>query len=270
MTKFHMIADGQIFDLTELFDLRVVEFKRQSPQIINNYTTSQGADGGEDEGSAFDKFTYAITCKFITEDSVDYHLKVNELYRFIYRRESYFIHIDREYGKMFEVHPLPVDIERIAEGRGNITLLFEVFRGYGRSFTTTLTPLTFESDIWQFAQGLELADYEYTHNSNRFNIFNASDSQIDPRVNELEIIIKGQSEGEINIHNRTNGDRFIYYPALRMIDTLILNKGARINGMKCGRDTNFGVIRLEEGINEFEIFNASMLEVSFDFPFIYK
>ncbi|MBC1913077.1 phage tail family protein [Listeria booriae] len=270
MTKLHMILDGEIFDLTEMFRLRIVKFERQSPQIINNYITNSGSDGGEDAGSTFDKFNYSITCKFTTDDSIDYHLKVNELFSFIYQRKSYSIHIEREPGKMFEVHPVPIDVSRIAEGLADIVLVFEVFNGFGRSFTTTLTPLTFESDIWQFAQGLELADYEYTHNSNRFNIFNASDSQIDPRVNDLEIIIKGQSEGEINIHNRTNGDRFIYYPALRMIDTLTLNKGARINGMKCGRDTNFGVIRLEEGINEFEIFNASMLEVSFDFPFIYK
>ncbi len=129
------------------------------------------------------------------------------------------------------------------------------------------------SNEWQFSQGLVAEDYKYTHQTSHFIIYNAGSFEIDPREHYLRIALEGESEGNVTIFNKTTGDRFIYYPSLstNLGQTLVLDGVIpKLNGVRCGINTNHGLINLVEGVNEIEIQNITRVKSSWDFRFLYK
>ncbi|MBC1743908.1 phage tail family protein [Listeria welshimeri] len=270
-TSLALLIEDTTYMLNELFDLEVGEVSREPPQIVNNYIEFAGSDGARTTDSNFSMFPISILCHFRTVTADLYHVKLDELMELIYQRSEYFLVHSKTPGKKYRVHPSGVSIDRKAPGYADLTLEFDVFRGYSESLSTTLSDSEIDCNKWQFGQGLAMNDYRYIHTKNRFIIYNGGSFDIDPREHPLTITIRGQNEGELTIYNKTTGDRFIYHPALTSTDTLVIDGATpRINGSPCGRQTNHGLISLKKGENLIEISNTSHLDTKWDFSFLYK
>ncbi|MBW5774513.1 phage tail family protein [Listeria monocytogenes] len=270
-TSLALVIEGKTYMLNELFDLEVGEVSREPPQIVNNYTEFAGSDGARTTDSNFSMFPISILCHFQTKTADLYHIKLDELMELIYQRSEYFLAHSKTPGKKYRVHPNGIKIDRKAPGYADLTLEFDVFRGYSESIGSTLSDTILDCEKWQFGQGLAMEDYRYTHTKSRFIIYNGGSFDIDPREHFLSITVRGQNEGELTINNITTGDRFIYYPALSATDTLVIDSATpRINGNPCGRSTNHGLISLQKGENLIEISNTSHLDTKWDFSFLYK
>ncbi|KGL44130.1 phage tail family protein [Listeria newyorkensis] len=254
-----------------------------SPEVETEFINLAGHDGMIDTDGTFE--SRKIICHFVTQakDLHDFYLKQQEVYGLFFDRKGYYIRFKRMPGIQYMVKPLPFDITKANFKTGKFDIEFNVFRGYGESIGTTLSPFTTDSELWQTGQGLIGTEFEYSFATNRFKVFNAGDFDVNPNFHDLLITITGKSEnglrpddfasntGGMQLYNQTTGDRFIYYPALNEGEVLTIDGVyPKLNGIESGRSTNHELISLRKGWNAFEILNASRLNVSFDFPFLYK
>ncbi|MBC1615303.1 phage tail family protein [Listeria booriae] len=254
-----------------------------SPEVETDYINLEGHDGVIDSEGTFE--SRKITCYFITQarNLHDFYLQQQKIFGLIFERWGYYIRFKRMPGIQYMVKPLPFDIRKVNFKTGEFQIEFTAFKGYGESIGTSLAPFTTDSELWQTGQGLLGTEFEYSFSTNRFKVFNAGDFNINPNFHQLLITITGSSEnglqteafasntGGLQLYNLTTGDRFIYYPALKEGEVLTIDRVyPKLNGVNCGRSTNHELLSLRKGWNTIEILNANRLNVSFDFPFLYK
>jgi hypothetical protein len=170
------------------------------------------------------------------------------------------------------VNPVNFELTEEENDYSTIEITFDVPSACSESLSTTLSEFSLSNE-WQFSQNLEAADYKYSFDVSRFQVFNAGDFAIDPREHALNITLQGESLGNATIFNRTTGDRFIYYPefSTNLGQTVTLDRVyPKLNGVNRGIDTNLSLITLVPGINEIEIQNVSNVKSSWDFRYLYK
>lgn len=272
-TDVYLFQPKQTIHLNQKYKLRIVEVKRQSPQIKTNYVNYQYSDGNKDTRSVFDTFVISLECRFYTHDNQDYHVKLDEYFEDLFIRDSYYLWHSKTPGKRYLVHPVPFEAERYSAGNSKFTLNFEVFPGHSESLGTTLSPFTLESEKWQIGQGVLSEDHQYIHTKNHIQIYNGGSFEINPRMHELKITIQTYSQGGFKLTNRTTGEMFKFNDNERLYDTdTVVIDGPKIykNGIRCGRLTNLGLISLAPGMNEIDIDNVSRVKTSWDFRFLYK
>lgn len=213
-----------------------------------------------------------ITVRFIlrADDFSDSLLLRDEFYRLITREDYFYLQESRQTGKRWKVifngmtEPTrhnqlwyTVDVELIA------------FVGVSESIGTTLTPLEYDVNKWQFGQGLTFEDKKYIHSENVFTIYNAGDISIDPRKVDLEITFIGNSNN-LKIINHTNDTVWQYNGSTTKSDKIAI-KGIESfkNNASIFSQTNKKLITLVKGNNEIEIQGATDFTISFDFNFYY-
>lgn len=242
------------------------------PDMNHEFETFAASDGQRIINSRFNSYPFELVFYTKTENKYNTQLIINEIKDLLFRRSPFFISYSLEPGKRFKVITEEMK-EEVQNTRFSIfTVLFNVFEGRSESLASTQSNFNLEED-WQFSQGLAAEDYQYTHETSRFTIFNGGDFTVDPREHDLTIRIEGESDGEFILFNRTTGDRFIYYPPLhrRYGESLVLESVyPRKNGVSCGIDTNHGVITLAPGENHMELQNISRVKSEWDFRFLYK
>ncbi|EAD1189288.1 phage tail family protein [Listeria monocytogenes] len=270
-TTLKLMFPERVIDLTKRFNLRIREVKRNSPQLVSNYVSFLYTDGKRAVDNNFSSFIWSFECNFYTEGNLFYHTELDELFNMIYQRKAYYIWHDKTPGKKYLVNPLALDATRKAADRGTFTLQFEVFKGFGESLGSTMSDFTTDEAMWQFGQGIASKDYKYKFSTNEFTVYNAGNFLINPRAHYLKILIETQNSGELRIDNQTTGDRFIYYPEMSVTDSLLIDGSEpKMNGTKCGRDTNHGLINLAVGENKIKISNTSKILSVWDFFYLYK
>ncbi|MDT2438194.1 phage tail family protein [Enterococcus avium] len=264
--------NNKLLSLKDDLGFECIEFERKAPQLNVEYQEFSGSNGSREVNSSFKPFTIEVKLFVEFKNMFDYQLKETELYAFLSEKDSYFIMTDREPGKRYLVHPSSIDLEEIGIRYATYNIVFNAFKGCSESLSTTLSEFSLSNE-WQFSQNLESADYEYEFGVSRFQVFNAGDFTIDPRENELNITLQGESLGNATIFNRTTGDRFIYYPefSTNLGQTVTLDRVyPKLNGVNCGNDTNLNLITLAPGVNEIEIQNVADVKSSWDFRYLYK
>lgn len=269
----YLEKNSQLIDINNVLNVKILDIKRESPNLENQYISFEGSDGKQLISSIFSSFNISVELLMQTSNIQDYELKLNQLLSLMYVKDPYYFVREREPGKRYKVRPLPFSENRINKSAGTVSIEFEVFEGHAESLFTTLSSEGFNDTIFQFGQGLPTEDYQYQHNKNNFIIYNAGDFTVDPREHELIIAIKGVSEGAVNVFNKTTGERFIYNGSLYSTKGEVLTVDGvypKKNGVNCGIETNGGLITLVPGENEIQISNLSRTEVSFDFRFLYK
>ncbi|PEP89093.1 hypothetical protein CN585_28780 [Bacillus toyonensis] len=111
---------------------------------------------------------------------------------------------------------------------------------------------------------------KYLHNTTSFLIYNAGDTQVDPRHMPLRITFTGASEN-LKIKNKTTKEEWIYTGTTTDTDIIVIDQvRSTKNSLSIVRDTNKELITLNSGFNDFEITGATgAFSISFDFRFYY-
>jgi len=260
--------DETIYDL-DTYGIRTKDIIVHSPEPRNVTEEVEGQDGLIDLGTTLDARKITGIFKMTAEDSIDFALLRNEIFKIFDSRESFYLIDKREQGKRWEVKC--VNMFQIPRKYiyGEFSIDFICFKGFAESIGTTLEPITFDSELWEIGQGLSLDETMYTHTTNIFQIYNAADGVvIDPRKLPLMITFKGPSS-KLQIINHTTGDTWSCEGTTLSDDTIKLD-GIRStkNNLSIFRETNHGIITLAAGMNDFELIGTSgSFTISFDFRF---
>ncbi|MGL9772234.1 phage tail domain-containing protein [Enterococcus sp. DIV0996a] len=245
--------------------------RREAPKLVPEYLLFEGENGYRILNKRYDGFLYSTNFVKKLSSYEDSSLFISEFQNLLIDKTPIYLINPNEPGKRYQVIPA-IEYSEVNNFYVSGSISFYAYRGYGESLASTQSNFNLEED-WQFSQGLAAEEYQYTHETSRFIIFNGGDFMIDPREHDLTIRIEGESDGEFILFNRTTGDRFIYYPPLhrRYGESLVLESVyPRKNGVSCGIDTNHGVITLAPGENHMELQNISRVKSEWDFRFLYK
>lgn len=268
-----IITDNETINLTDLAGLTFLDYVDGDVQIKNNNLEINGVDGTLPSASSFSSYELELRCIFKGVDTKDYHLFKQKLRTIVYRRDPYYIWHSDAPGKKYAVIPISTDVENIYDRNGEITLKFNVFKGYSESLYLT-DQFSLGDGKWQFENGLVPDnDIKYKHTRTLFKIFNGSSDTIDPRhSHKLKIRIRLATETGFKIINKETGDVFEYTDELKANQSFVIDGGyAYKDEKRCGRQTNHGILRLAPGYNTFEVWGKiSNFEIEFVFPFIYR
>jgi phage-related protein len=258
-----------VYDLEQI-GIRTKDFIVSSPSPIHFTEEIEGMDGLIDLGST--EGARSIECSFRAEatDRDDFVLMRNEIFKIFRSKEAFYLIDSREPSKRWEVKSSNAYDIGQKFVFGDFTIDFTCYKGYAESIGTTEDPFTFDSDLWQFDQGLILEDLIYTYSETSFSIYNAGDVTVNPRDFPLLITYTGASTN-LSIKNTTTGDEWTHTGTSNPSDIIRLD-GIRStkNSLSIFRDTNRKLISLAPGWNDFELTGAtSPFEISFDFRFYY-
>lgn len=243
------------------------------PVLTNTYTSDSGSDGQIYSYSQI--ANNVVNAKFWLHfsDYYDYKMKKHELTRFFMQKGLYRIRSDAEPGIVKFVRAGNFTIET-PQGRTSqqFTIPFENPSGVKWSFAYSDQLMDYDQDLWQVGMNLPNGQDLHYHfvNTHEFDVYNASDIDIDPRQKyPLQIILTGFN-GKFDMINETTGDEIIYASPLDPSDTLVWdNLSVYKNGNVDNGATNLAWIRLKRGWNHFKIFGYDKVDIRFHFRFVY-
>lgn len=255
----------------EIPGIKVQEFYKPSANQLGIFVDQDGSGAKVNRGMLLHSNTPWVDLIVEAKDLVDYHLMVEELDRLIFQDMPYFIWSDMYPGRRFCVTPIPFERDREYYKVAKIHIEFDLFKGYSESKGTTLDPFTYDSELWQVGMNLPNGeDLPYIFTSNSFKIYNAGNIEVDAaRLHECSIVMS--AVGSPVIQNLSTGDEFRYLKNLKKDDVLLLD-GVHpyLNNAKCGRDTNFGYLRLKQGWNDILVSGCTNINIAFAFRYLYK
>jgi hypothetical protein len=260
--------DGTIIE-TEEYGIKLLthSISSPSPRVITEEIDNR--DGYIEMGVTFDGRKIRASFFMYAFDKQDYPLLRNEVFRIFATKEKFYFHEPNQ-KRRWLVRSNGFEIERFSSRGGTFEIEFFSPSPYAESVGTTLDPFTFDAELWQIGQGLEAEDLNYVHTTSSFQIFNAGDITVDPRIYPLKITYTGASTN-LTIANQTTGDIWQYTGTSQAGDMITLD-GIRVikNGLSIFRDTNRKLITIVPGWNDFTITGATgAFEISFDFRFYY-
>lgn len=270
--KLLINQNGNLFDPQVKDKIVCKEIKRQAPIYEVKYEEFEGTNGSRESNASFRPFELVLTFDIFYKNEYDKELIVTELHQTFFPGCQYYLTHELSPGKRFKVNPVNFEFTEEENDYSTIEVTFDVPSGCSESLSTTLSEFSLD-DEWQFSQNLEAADYKYSFDVSRFQVFNAGDFAIDPREHALKITLQGESLGNARIFNRTTDESFIYYPEFSTYlgQTVTIDRVyPKSNGVHCGINTNLELITLAPGINEIEIQNVANVKSSWDFRFLYK
>ncbi|TYS60469.1 phage tail family protein [Sutcliffiella horikoshii] len=241
-----------------------------SPPPPNFYREKMpGRNGSVRVGMDYDERVLTAVCTLFGEDYLDFLLRRNRLINVLTSGEPFYIVTDAEPGKRWDVEVANDWTPNKIGASGDFTIQFVSASSYCEAVGKTTDPLTFDSGLWQFGQGLISEDVSYVHTTNRFDIYNAG-LEIDPREVYLKIIYTGASSN-LKLKNHTTGEEWTYTGTSNTSDVIEIDRIRPVkNGLTIVRNTNKMPISLAPGWNDIEVIGTSgSFEITFDFRFIY-
>jgi len=263
--------DGTIYNMKDI-GVIVNRLVIESPSPIHHRERIEGVDGYIDLGTEYGGRNILADCTLTAVDLLDYALARDEVFRIFDSKQPFYLLPDESPGKRILVkYDSPYSMARVAD-IGEFSLTFVSNDAYFESIGTTLDPKTFDAEVWQVGQGLTVDETKYTHTTKTFQIYNAGDVTINPRMHPLVIEYKGQSLN-LSIKNLTTGDEWVYSESIAPLEVV------RIDGIRSFKDndsifskTNHKLITIQPGWNDFEISGPvgfDEFEISFSFRFYY-
>ncbi|MFA2589988.1 phage tail family protein [Bacillus mobilis] len=262
---------GKKYVLEEL-GIMTRDFNPQSPSPVHSFETVEYRHGTIDRGTVYGQRTINCSFYFKAVDMWDYALLRDEVFRLFDSREAFYIIDQRNPGKRWLVkYSSPYSIEQNWK-YGFFEIDFVTVKlPFAESIGTTMDDFTFDSDLWQIGQGLVAEDTKYTHNTTSFQIYNAGHVTIDPKSMPLKIYFTGGSNS-LQIKNKTTGDLWSYASNTMLGDWILLD-GVKVTRSGFGSifgKTNFGLITLKPGWNDFELIGPKgEWKIEFNFRFYY-
>ncbi|PFL23248.1 phage tail protein [Bacillus cereus] len=265
--------NGKEFVISSNNDMEVLNFLPPSPFYNVQYEKVDGRHGEIEVGGSFvarDNIKSQIL--LYAKDIWDFYLFRDEIFKLFASQEPFYIITNRQPGKRWKVRVANTyEIEPKAFGQySEFNIIFKSASAFCESIGTTLDQFTFDSNLWQIGQGLIAEDTKYTHNTTTFRIYNAGDVLIDPNNTPLRIRYTGGSKN-LTIKNVTTGDVWNYTGESVSGNVIELNGvKATKNGTSIFGDTNWGLIKLKSGWNDFILTGATGdFKIEFDFRFYY-
>lgn len=265
--------EGDEIDVREICSGLDFNGDDSDPVITNTYTNDAGSDGEVYSYSQIANNTDTARFTLHFSDYYDYKLKKHELARFFMQKGLYRIRTDAEPGivKFVRAGNFTIETPQMTTYK-DFTIPFENPSGVKWSLAYSDQLMEYDQNLWQI--GMNLPDgqdlkYHYV-DTHEFDIYNASDIDLDPRQRyPLQIILTGFN-GSFDMVNQTTGDEVVYTGGLSSDDTLILD-GLSVykNGKIANQDTNLGWIRLKRGWNHFKIYGYNHIDIRFHFRFVY-
>lgn len=217
-----------------------------------------------------------INSRFVLHygDWYDYKMKKHEIARFFMQKGLYRIRTDAEPGIVKFVRAGNFTIKN-PEDRSHyiqFTIPWENPSGVKWSLPYSDDLMEYDQDLWQYGMNLpngEDLQYHYV-NTHNFDIYNASDIDIDPVERyPLQIIVTG-FHGKFDMINETTGDEIVYTEPLEPEDKLVWdNLSVYKNGKLDNGSSNLAWIRLKQGWNHFKIYGYDNIDITFHFRFVY-
>lgn len=206
-------------------------------------------------------------------DWYNYKMKKHELAKFFMQKGIYRIRTDAEPGIVKFVRAGNFTIERPQMTTyKEFSIPFDNPSGVKWSYAYSDELMEYSKDLWQVGMNLPNGqDLQYHFiNTHNFDIYNASDIDLDPREKyPVQIIVTG-FHGKFDMINETTGDEIIYTEPLAPEDTLVWDKLSVFkNGKLDNGATNLAWIRLKRGWNHFKIYGYDNVDIRFHFRFVY-
>lgn len=244
------------------------------PVLTNTYAQDAIIDGQAYSYSQVGMNT--INGRFVLHygDWYDYKMKKHEIARFFMQKGLYRIRTDAEPGIVKFVRAGNFTIKN-PEDRSHyiqFTIPWENPSGVKWSLPYSDDLMEYDQDLWQYGMNLpngEDLQYHYV-NTHNFDIYNASDIDIDPVERyPLQIIVTG-FHGKFDMVNETTGDEIVYTEPLEPEDKLVWdNLSVYKNGELDNGSSNLAWIRLKRGWNHFKIYGYDNVDIRFHFRFVY-
>lgn len=266
------LLDGTTYDTSD-YNLKRLFHRIPSAQIAHSLSSVEGR-GDIVVNSQLNNRTISVEFLYETYDIYDFYALRDSLNDLFVRTESFYIIFKREPWKrwkvrlatQFEIEPSP--------NMGSFVADFLTVEENAESVYKSLEFVK-EWDVDQHAWNGSI-DWDdeapvYTFNTNSFVVHNLGNGIIDPRKNDLEITIRGNFAGFIEITNLSTGDVYRYNRNLSSSDTLKLSNIRTLrNGVSDFANTNKKLITLKAGANTFVITGGMLSSIGFDFRFQYK
>lgn len=264
-------------DLNNL-DVKPYDFQVDPPEPQHAREEADGADGTNTLGTVL--AGRSMRGKFLIKayDRDDFYLIVARLYALLNGKKFLYIVDNRQPGKRWARVKVnsKYDINRLNPYAGETTIEFMSDYAVCESVGTTEDPFTYDADVWQYGQNLpedvDDADVYYETTLKDFQIWNASDIEIDPRELPLTVeVTAAQTSSNITLSltNYTTGITWTYTGATVAGQTIILeNTKAEIGGSSIALNTNYALFNLVPGWNVFGR-NTGISNVKFKFRFYY-
>ncbi|MDA1636523.1 phage tail family protein [Bacillus cereus] len=263
--------DGKVYNLLD-YDIRVLNYTLSSSNFVTTYEEVEGYDGAIPIRTDGKQRISQADCFFMARDSYDYVLLRNEIFKILASKEYFYLIDVREPGIRSYVRAQSFDPQQVISKAGMFQVTFESPRTYRESVGKTTDPFTFDSNLWQIGQGLIAEDTKYSYNTPSFRIYNGGDAIINPRSMPLKIVYTGRSN-KLGIKNATTGDIWNYSKDTTLDNSQIVLDGIRTYRPGIGsifKDTNYGLITLKPGWNDFILTGAiGNFKIEFDFRFYY-
>jgi len=262
--------DGTTYDMEEL-GIVINSFNPLSPEYSSHTETIPYRDGFLDYGGQYNGRTIEIEGSFISNSSLDYRQRRNEVFRLFNSKEWFYVINDAEPIKRWKVRTEgSYNLKRVAQVMGSFTIGLVSDSAYAESIGTTLNPPEHGQMLQVEEQSFSDPPVQYEFDTSSFSVWNDGDVDIDPRERYLKITFYGDVESDVSIKNLTTGDEWILYGELFSYETIEL-EGIRFrkDGLSIFGNTNRKLITLAKGINDFEITGATNFQISFDFRFYY-
>lgn len=244
------------------------------PILTNTYAQDAVTDGQAYSYSQIGMNT--INSRFFLKysDWYDYKMKKHEIARFFMQKGLYRIRTDAEPGIVKFVRAGNFEIKNPEDGTHIVqfTIPFDNPSGVKWSYAYSDELMEYDKNLWQYGMNLPNGqDLQYHFvNTHNFDIYNASDIDLDPREKyPVQIIVTG-FHGKFDMINETTGDEIIYTEPLAPEDTLVWDKLSVFkNGKLDNGATNLAWIRLKRGWNHFKIYGYDNVDIRFHFRFVY-
>jgi hypothetical protein len=275
----------------KLFDLgvKVTDFNVSSISKRLYSEAIEGRPGAIDLGFDFEKRKIKLDVIITADDSLDFPLLRDEIFYWLGDGEPFYIQEGRElngvsfaiganpneyyYGKRYLVTTTDAFSfeQTFVYGSGTIELQ-TVGLPFAESSKTTATPMTVDSDGWQFGQGLLLDDEANTYKNDvtSFRIYNAGNVVVNPRFMPLKITLKNLTGTKARLRNSTTGTSLLIDTTVASGDTITID-GLRVlkNSLSILRNTDKGLITLKPGWNQFYIDYVTNTNPHSEFEFRY-
>ncbi|MED0876553.1 phage tail family protein [Bacillus mobilis] len=263
--------NGKRYKLSKETGYIVLKFRPESIKVTRQRESISGRPpvsiGTEIEGRSIH-----TELLFTAYDFPDHVLKRNEFFQILDSREEFYVIFSEEPGKRWLVSAEAFTPEPVTTTLGRCEIVLYSESPYAESIGKTTDQITFDSNLWQIGQGLIAEDIKYTHSTLAFRIYNAGDVTIDPRSMDLKIKYKGRSNN-LSIKNVNTGDLWNYTGVTTTANDVITLDGVRAYRNVLGsifKNTNWGLITLKPGWNEFELAGPiGDFKIEFDFRFYY-
>lgn len=263
--------DGTTYDLAAL-GIVTRDFNPSSPAYEHTTEKVEGRNGVVNTGTTHGPRPINCSFYFKAHDLEDYALARDEVFE-IFRSEDPFYLIDsRNPGKRWKVKGSNSFKVEQTSRYGFFDIEFTAFYPFAESVGTTQDDFTIDSELWQIGQGL-LSDEEsqqYTFTTSSFRVYNAGNVVVNPKEVPLLIVFTGASSA-LKIKNVTTNEEWAYTGTTVSGDIIKLDGVKSLkNNTSIFKDTNYQLISIKPGWNDFTIIGASgAFSISFDFRYYY-